>query len=169
VLPAIPVLIVLALTTLDTIVKTVSPAARSVALTMVACTLPTYYLSFAVHGEAFASKAGFRELYVDVADRVRAATPVSAAVIGVRQSGTLRLYANRLTVRYDYIPQESLGRAISFLNRSGHPTYVALHAEEVSGFAARYGADADAVLRRAPSVVVDTRGTVTLYGPVDSK
>ena len=169
VLPAIPVLIVLALTTLDTIVKTVSPAARSVALTMVACTLPTYYLSFAVHGEAFAFKDGYRELYVGVADRIRAATPVSAAVIGVRQSGTLRLYANRLTVRYDYIPQESLGRAISFLNRSGHPTYVALHSEEVSEFAARYGADADAVLRRAPSLVVDTRGTVTLYGPVGSK
>ena len=48
----------------------------------------------------------------------------SAAVIGLRQSGTLRLYANRLTVRYDYIPQEWLGRAIGFLDRSGHPTYV---------------------------------------------
>ena len=114
-------------------------------------------------------KSGYRELYVDVADRIRTATPVSAAVIGLRQSGTLRLYANRLTVRYDFIPRESLGRAISFLNRSGHPTYVALHRRRSPRFAARFGADADAALRRAPSLVVDTRGTVTLYGPLDSK
>jgi hypothetical protein len=169
VLPAIPVLIVLALTTVDTIARMVSPLARSVAMTLVACTLPTYYLSFAVHGEAFALKGGYRELYVDAADRIRMATPASAAVIGLLQSGSLRLYANRLTLRYDDIPEGSLGQAISLLNRSGHPTYVALHAEEKAGFAARFGADADAALLRSSSLVVDTRGTVTLYGPVESK
>jgi hypothetical protein len=169
VLPAIPVLIVLALSTADTVARTISPAARSLALTLVACTLPTYYLSYAVHGEAFALKGAYRDLYAGAADRIRTETPVSAVVIGLRQSGTLRLYANRLTVRYDYIPEEWLGRAISFLDRSGHPAYVALHSEESGEFAARFGADADAVLRRAPSLAVDTRGTVTLYGPVGSK
>ena len=115
------------------------------------------------------AEGAYRDLYADAADRIRTETPGPAAIIGLRQSGTLRLYANRLTVRYDYIPQEWLGRAISFLDRSGHPSYVALHSEESGEFAARFGADADAVLRRAASLVVDTRGTVTLYGPVGSK
>ena len=169
VLPAIPVLIVLALSTVDTVARTVSPAARSLALTFVACTLPTYYLSFAVHGEAFAIKGAFRDQYVDAADRIRTATPPSAAVIGLSQSGSVRLYANRLTLRYDLIPPEWLGRAVSFLDRSGHPSYVVLHSGESDDFAARFGADADAALRRAPSLRVDTRGMVTLYGPLDPK
>jgi Alg9-like mannosyltransferase family len=169
VLPAIPVLIVLALSTVDAIAKTASLTARSLVLTLVACTLPAYYLSFAVHGEALALKGGYRELYVDAADRVRTATPASAAIVGLLQTGSLRFYANRLTLRYDLIPQDGLGRALTFLDRSGHPAYVALHAEETAGFAARFGVDADAVLRQAPSLRMDTRGTVTLYGPLGSR
>lgn len=168
VLPAIPVLIVLALSTVDTVARSISPAARSVAVAFVACTLPTYYLSYAVHGEAFAPKRAYRELYVDAADRIRGATPDSAAVIGLSQTGSLRFYANRLTLRYDLIPPEWLGRAVRFLDRSGHPSYVVLHSAESDDFAKRFGADADAVLR-TPSLRVDERGTVTLYGPLDPK
>jgi hypothetical protein len=167
-LPAIPVLIVLALSTADTIASTFSLSARSLAITFVACTLPTYYLSFAVHGEAFALKDYFHNQYIEAADRIRAETPDSAAIIGLLQSGSLRLYANRLTLRYDLVPHEWLGGAISFLDRSGHPSYLALHSEELAGFAKRFGPEADIVLRRAPSIPVGARGTVTLFGPLSS-
>jgi hypothetical protein len=168
VLPAVPVLIVLALSTVDTMARSISPAVRSLAVALIACTLPTYYLSYAVHGEAFAPKRAYRDLYVDAADRTRRATPDSAAVIGLSQTGSLRFYANRLTLRYDMIPPDWLDRAISFLERSGHPSYVVLHSAEWHDFATRFGADADAVLR-APSLRVDERGTVTLYGPLGPK
>jgi hypothetical protein len=75
VLPAIPVLIVLALSTVDTVARTVSPAARSLALTLVACTLPAYYLSYAVHGEAFALEERYLRSARRRADRIRTATP----------------------------------------------------------------------------------------------
>jgi hypothetical protein len=167
-LPAIPVLIVLALGTADAVASTFSLSARSLTLTFVACTLPTYYLSFAVHGEAFALRSAFRNQYVDAAARIRTATPDSAAVIGLLQTGSLRLYANRLTLRYDLVPKEWLSGAISFLDRSGHPAYLALHSEELAGFTKRFGSGADALLRRTPSLPMDVRGNVMLFGPLAS-
>ena len=47
--------------------------------------------------------------------------PENAMVICVQESGTLRYYANRLTLRWDWLPPEWLDRAIDQLQAKGIP------------------------------------------------
>ena len=70
--------------------------------------LPLYYVSFAVHGDAFALKRLFVDRYVVAASAIAARTSATDVVVSVLQSGSLRLYADRSTVRYDLVPPEWL-------------------------------------------------------------
>ncbi len=164
-LPAIPVLLVLGVATVDGVGEAVSPRVRSAAFALVLIVLPLYYVSFARRGDAFALKRLFLDRYVTTARYVGQETSASAVIIGLNQTGSLRLYAHRLTVRYDLIPPDRLNRAINFFAQRGHPVYVALESTEEAGFRARF-ADA-ATLTTQQTVIADSLGLVRLTGPIE--
>jgi hypothetical protein len=63
--------------------------------------------------------------YVDVGDYIHGALPANAVVLTVQQSGSVRFYGGRLTIRWDLIDRDWSGRAAAELERLGlHPYLV---------------------------------------------
>jgi hypothetical protein len=164
-LPAIPILLVLAVATVNSVAHAISIRTGHLAIGFIVVVLPLYYVSFAVHGDAFALKRLFLDRYVVTAAEIAARTSASDVVLGALQSGSLRLYGRRTTVRWDVIPPEWFDRVVLFLNRTGR-TYLALESTEQIEFTSRFKTPAIAGDGARP---VDPLGLVRLYGPIRPK
>jgi hypothetical protein len=164
-LPAIPVLIVVAVATIDAVAGAISERVRWSALGFVAMVLPLYYVSFANHGDAFALRRLFTDRYVVAGKRIAAETPKSAIVFGLLQSGSLRVYGERMTVRYDLIPPEWLARVGTFFEQHDRPAYLALEETEQESFETSIGSPNNLGLGSGGRTV-DPLGLVKLYAPV---
>ena len=167
-LPAIPILLVLGVATVDSVAGAISARMRRLALGFIVVVIPLYYLSFAVHGDAFALKRLFHDRYVTAAGQIAERTSAAAVVVGLLQSGSLKLYANRTTIRYDLIPPEWFDRAVMFLDSAGRPTYLALESTEQIDFAGRFNTFSTADDDLQPAAVEPLR-LVSLYGPLHPK
>ena len=62
----------------------------------------------------------------DTADHVRAATPENSVVLASEHSGSIRFYAGRVTLRWDYLPPEWLDRAVGWMAARGVHSYALL-------------------------------------------
>jgi hypothetical protein len=71
----------------------------------------------------------------DTADHVRAVTPENSVVLASEHSGSIRFYAGRVTLRWDYLPPEWLDRAVAWMAARGVHTYALL--DEIERVAAR--------------------------------
>jgi len=142
---------------------------------------PVYPLAIAAavaflvwHGLRTAADRGVFELgrgerrYVDVARFVAAHTSPDAVILSVQHSGSLRLYADRLTLRYDALDPLWLDRAIAHLRAIGRRPYYVLDGEEVAAFRARFGAsNAAGTLDWPPLATLG--GTIAIYDPADRR
>jgi hypothetical protein len=77
--------------------------------------------------------------YPGVARIVQSFTPPEAAMLTMQHSGTLRLYANRLTIRWDRVPPEWLDRSIAYLQANQRPPFLAIEDAERPTFIERFG------------------------------
>jgi hypothetical protein len=75
--------------------------------------------------------------YRAAADVVRTLPP-DAVVISNLHSGSIRSYANRMTLRYEWVGADEYGDALRILRQHGHPLYALLDGPEVSEFRDRY-------------------------------
>jgi len=66
----------------------------------------------------------------DTADHVQARTPENSVVLTSEHSGSLRFYAGRVTLRWDYLPPEWLDRAVAWMAARGVHTYALLDETE---------------------------------------
>jgi hypothetical protein len=80
--------------------------------------------------------------YTSVGEFVRRQLPASAVVITVQHSGSIRYYADRLTLRWDYLDPEWFPRAAEVLSASGYRPYVLLASFEEDAFRSRFGLSA---------------------------
>ena len=87
--------------------------------------------------------------------------PANAMVICVQESGSLRYYANRLTLRWDWLPPEWLDRAIDQLQAKGYRPYIFLPEDERRQFLARFSGTSAGRLTGKP--VAEFPPTGTLY------
>jgi hypothetical protein len=78
--------------------------------------------------------------YIDVARFVAGHTDPDAVMVSVQHSGTLRLYAGRLTLRYDQLDAAWLDRVADFLRAGGRHPYFVLEGAEIAAFKERFGA-----------------------------
>ena len=78
--------------------------------------------------------------YVDVARFIASHTDPDAVILSVQHSGSLRLYADRLTLRYDVLDPLWLDRAVEYLQSIGRRPYFVLDGGEVDAFRQRFGA-----------------------------
>ena len=164
-LPGTPLLCILATAAIAGIAERVSAFAREAALAFLVMVLPVRAISFSVTHDAFSLRRLFTDRYVEAASGIRARTPADAAVVCLLQSGSLREYGGRETVRYDLIPPGWLDESIGYLRAHGRTPYVALEETELADFVTRFGASGAAALR-VSSVPVDPLGIVRLYGPL---
>ncbi|HSC26337.1 MAG TPA: hypothetical protein VLD67_03630, partial [Vicinamibacterales bacterium] len=78
--------------------------------------------------------------YVDTGTYVRLNMPENAVFLSMQQSGSLRYYADRLTIRWDYLEPEWLDRSIDVLKDLGLKPYFLLEEPEESYFRGRFSA-----------------------------
>jgi len=76
--------------------------------------------------------------YVDVGRYFAAHTDPRAVAISVQQSGSIRHYGGRLTLRWDALDPGWLDRVVEHLAATGRHPYVVVDIEEVEPFRARF-------------------------------
>src|SRR6185503_4436753 len=93
-------------------------------------------------------------------------TDADAVILGVQHTGSLRIYANRLTLRYDLLEPAWLDRAVDYLRSIGRRPYFVLDGAEVDAFKRRFGSmNRTGTLDWPP---VATLGSiVSVYDPLD--
>jgi hypothetical protein len=84
----------------------------------------------------------------------------------VQHSGSLRIYAGRLTLKYDVLDPEWLDRTVDDLQSAGRRPYFVLDGGEVDAFRKRFGAVNRAGALDWPPLA--TLGSiVAVYDPID--
>jgi hypothetical protein len=85
------------------------------------------------------NQARFERRHVLAGRAVAASTPPQAAVFAVQHSGSVRHYANRVTLRYDEVPSDRLDAVVKDLKTAGLRPYVVVDDWEEAEFRNRFG------------------------------
>ena len=168
-LTAFPVVLALTAAGLGWWLERLSPTRRVIAAALIGTVVLAARLDFARRHGAFAMADG-ESRYVSTAYYVTGELPANAAFISMQQSGSLRYYADRLTIRWDALDPAWLERAIATLERLGYQPYFLLEEGEVPAFRARFarhGRLGD--LQWDPAVTIRTRPVVRIYDPRDCR
>jgi hypothetical protein len=100
--------------------------------------------------------------YADVGRFVARELPPNAAVITLLHSGSLRYYASRITLRYEWIDPQGLDRAVEYLERNGLQPFVLLEASELPEFREKFRTQTTLAALDRPPMATHPRG-VNLY------
>jgi hypothetical protein len=137
-LPATPVLFVTAVPTLDQLLgrwERIRPIMFAALVSMLAVA----YVHTAVRGDALALKRSWHTRYQETARFAAQRFSDRAAFVSLLQSGSLRFYADRLTVRYDVLDPSALSQVGPFLRAHGYDPYIAIDGTEQEAFQRRFG------------------------------
>ncbi|MFI5178168.1 MAG: glycosyltransferase family 39 protein [Vicinamibacterales bacterium] len=137
-LPMWPVLMLLTSAALVALARRLVPRAAVGVVLMSVGLLAAYGVRSAIARQAFDIGRAERRT-IDLARFVSSHTDADAVMISLQHSGTLRLYAGRLTLRYDQLDPVWLDRAVAFLQANGRHPYVVLEGSEVEPFRQRFG------------------------------
>ena len=148
-MPAVPVLLVAAAASFGMLAPS-SRRTRQVAFGVVALVL-------GVSG-VWQGRGAFRiqavEARYPAAARFAAALPDNAVFLCNQHSGSLRYYANRLTLRFEWLDPDMYVTALDQMYQSGRPVFVVLDDWEREVFRARYSGVADLSWLDRPPVLV---------------
>jgi hypothetical protein len=97
--------------------------------------------------------------YVSVGEYIDAALPEKAVVLTVIQSGSVRLYGRRPTLRWDQLPPERLDQTLDGLRAAGYVPYLLLESWEEDLFRTRF-----ATSSRVGNI--DWQPVIEYYGPI---
>ena len=157
-LPGIPLLLILASTVIVWLLGRLPLPLRAALLFLICSLLPIWYLNKADSLHVFdIQRAEHR--YVSVGESVGAILPASAVVLTVIESGSVRLYGRRPTLRWDMLEPDRLDRTLDGLRAAGYTPYLLLEDWEDEGFRARFGTES--VAGNA-----DWQSAIEYYGPV---
>ena len=129
---------------------------------------------FAWHGLRTAVDRGAFDLgrserrYVDVARFVASHTEPDAVILSVQHSGSLRIYADRLTLRYDALDPMWLDRTVAYLRSIGRHPYYVLDGNEVEAFRRRFAAANQSGTLDWPAMAT-LGGTIAVFDPIDRR
>jgi hypothetical protein len=101
--------------------------------------------------------------YVEVARVVESITDPDAVIISMQHSGSLRYYAGRLTLRWDYGDPAWLDRTIDWLATHDHHPYFVLEPQEIEALRARSGSRSAAARLDWTPMVVFPNGGVRMF------
>jgi hypothetical protein len=135
-LPAWPVVMMFAAAALIAALQRVPNRVAATALVLLPACLA---IDVAARRSVFDLARGERR-YVDVGRFVASHTEPDAVMLSVQHSGSLRLYAGRLTIRFIVLDPAWLDRAVDYLKSIGRHPYFVLDGGEVEAFRSRFGA-----------------------------
>ena len=102
--------------------------------------------------------------YVETGSYVADRLPKNAVLYSMQQSGSLRYYAGRLTVRWDVLDAGWLDRSIEALKALGYEPYLVLEDPEEGEFRGRFGRQSQlGRLNWAPIATLATQPVVRIY------
>jgi hypothetical protein len=102
--------------------------------------------------------------YVETGRYVADRLPKSAALYSMQQSGSLRYYAGRLTVRWDILDAGWLDRSIDMLTTLGYEPFLVVEDPEEGDFRGRFAKNSPrGRLNWAPIATLDTQPVVRIY------
>jgi hypothetical protein len=165
-LPGLPLALAMAAGWLRTIMRVAagSGRGRTLAWTAIVGIVLAREAAVARARGAFDIRTG-EQRYVTIGRDVSAATPSNAVFFAMQQSGSLRFYTGRLTVRYDLLPEGSLDRAVEVLRARGYHPYFLLERWEEPAFVARFAGTRAGRLDWRPSMKWISPSEVALYDP----
>ncbi|HEX6464090.1 MAG TPA: hypothetical protein VFZ98_06550, partial [Vicinamibacterales bacterium] len=132
-LPAVVLLIVASTATMGAWTESWSPTVRALAFGMAATLLPLGFVHQASHAGAWRLHEIFSQRFVESGRRARM-LPDGAVLMSIVESGSLRFYGGRLTLRFDWLPAGSLDAAVEYLSNRGRAVYFAGAASELTQF-----------------------------------
>jgi hypothetical protein len=164
-LPMWPLMMLLTAAAVDAVARRWLRPIRPMAIAAAVALLAWHGLHTAAVRSTFDLGRGERR-YVDVARFVASHTDPDAVAISAQHSGSLRMYANRLTLRFDVLDPEWLDRTVDYLQSIGRRPYFVLDGAEVDAFRRRFGSTNRAGALDWPAVA--TFGSVvSIYDPID--
>jgi len=137
-LPGIPLLLILSATVFMRVADRLPLAFRTVAVLLLCTLLPLHYLLKADSLKIFATRRS-EHRYVAIGTYLGRTLPRDAVVLSMIQSGSLRLYGNQLTVRWDMLPADKLDAAVATLKGAGYRPYLLLEDWELPLFRDLFG------------------------------
>jgi hypothetical protein len=166
-LPAVPVLLVLATPLFDRLASRAPAALRAPLLVAGVGLLGAYYLSVANDRSAFDLRR-LESRYLAAGAFASRSLPANAVLLSVQESGPLRMYGGRTTVRFDALDPGGLDAAVHFLDRAGYRPYFVLEAWEEAQFRDRFArSSALGLLDWPPMAEVGRPVKVRFYDPRD--
>ncbi len=166
-LPMWPVMMLLTAAALEAIARRWLRPAYPFAMAAMIAFGAWHGLAVAAERHAFDLGRGERR-YLDVARFVAGHTDPNAVVLSVQHSGSLRIYADRLTLRYDALDPLWLDRVVAYLQSIGRRPYYVLDGGEVEAFKRRFGGtNAMGTLDWPPMATLG--GTIAIYDPIDRR
>jgi hypothetical protein len=136
-LPAIPVLLLLSTALCVGLASTAPPAARAPLVAGVVALLAVHYAASAADRRAFELRR-LESRYLEAGKFAAQQLPSSAVLLSVQESGPLRMYGGRTTLRFDHLQPDQLDAAVAFLDRTGNRPYFVLEAWEEAQFRDRF-------------------------------
>lgn len=102
--------------------------------------------------------------YVTAGERAAELTPPGAVLFSSQHSGSLRYYANRITLRYDLLSKEHLDGAVRQLSAMGKPSFLVIDDWELDEFKSRFaGQSYVTAVARSPLLRIPGPPDVLIY------
>jgi hypothetical protein len=136
-LPAYPALFVLVAAGMRRLAQMLPIDARVPAAALVCAIMIPFGLSVARREGVF-NVAAYEQRHVRAAREVASLTPADAVVLSVQHSGSVRYYADRITLRYDWLQDGALDGVLRDLSARGRRTYLVVDDWEEREFRDRF-------------------------------
>jgi hypothetical protein len=160
-LPAIPLLLLLSVWVTSIALRRIGP---TVARLLVTAAVVLVALTWLRGERGLAQVKQGEQRYVRIAEYLRATVPDDALILSMQHSGTVRYYAGRKTVRYDWLSPNWLDPAIEEMRRIRRTPLVLLENWEEKLFRERFNGQAWGALDWPAKVEFDG---ARLYDPSD--
>jgi hypothetical protein len=112
------------------------------------------------------SEARGEAKYIEVAKAVDAITSPDEVIISAQHSGSIRYYAGRLTLRWDYVDANWLDRTVDWLEAHGHHPYFVLEDPEIETIRARFPRSSSVARLDWTPVVIFRGGQVKMFDAI---
>ena len=134
-LPSWPLLLIGAAAVLLVLAQTGWAGRMIVTLTVIA--MMWWQVGYANRHGVFDQRQAARHILL-IAPLVRAQTAENSVVIALQHSGAARYYTGRVTLRYDYLPADTLDRDLDWLRSRGVEVYALFDERELAEFKAKF-------------------------------
>ena len=136
-LPAYPALFVLLAAALRWLALKLPVEARVPAVALVCAVMAPFGVNIGRREGVF-NVAAYEQRHVRAAREVESRTPADAIVLSVQHSGSVRYYANRITLRYDWLADDALDAALRDVAAKGRRAYLVVDDWEEKEFRDRF-------------------------------